>query len=172
MTPYCPTQDLYDQEKMYQCKADLLRLEVLWREGGIYIDADMVWLHHDLQNVLDACTSTGFFCGYECCNIVMSVILSGVCTIFICFAEDASALQRTHPQTYNTLVHGWHEFSPYPIEPILAGRPCGPVRAHYARIGTYRLCYRACVHAACTACVRATAEDRVGTIVESIEDGQ
>ena len=114
----------------------------------------------------------GFFCGYECCNIVMSVILSGVCTIFICFAEDASALQRTRPQTYNTLVHGWHEFSPYPIEPILAGRPCGPVRAHYARIGTYRLCYRACVHAACTACVRATAEDRVGTIVESIEDGQ
>ena len=58
-------QDLYDQEKMYQCKADLLRLEVLWREGGIYIDADMVWLHHDLQDVLDACKSTGFFCGYE-----------------------------------------------------------------------------------------------------------
>jgi len=65
LTPYCPAQDLYDQEKMYQCKADLLRLEVLWREGGIYIDADMVWLHHDLQDVLDACKSTGFFCGYE-----------------------------------------------------------------------------------------------------------
>ena len=47
------THDLYDQERMYQCKADLLRLEVLWKEGGVYIDADMVWLHKDLQDVLD-----------------------------------------------------------------------------------------------------------------------
>ena len=50
---------------MYQCKADLLRLEILWREGGIYIDADMVWLQKDLQDVLDASKDTGFFCGYE-----------------------------------------------------------------------------------------------------------
>ena len=35
-------QDLYDEERMYQCKADILRLEILWREGGVYIDADMV----------------------------------------------------------------------------------------------------------------------------------
>ena len=59
------TQEYYDQEKMYQCKADLLRLEVLWNEGGIYIDADMVWLHKDLQDVRDAGKKTGFFCGYE-----------------------------------------------------------------------------------------------------------
>jgi mannosyltransferase OCH1-like enzyme len=59
------TQEYYDQEKMYQCKADLLRLEVLWNEGGIYIDADMVWLHKDLQDVRDAGKKSGFFCGYE-----------------------------------------------------------------------------------------------------------
>ena len=35
-------RDLYDQERMFQCKADILRLEILWHEGGIYIDADMV----------------------------------------------------------------------------------------------------------------------------------
>ena len=45
-------KDLYDKEAMYQCKADLLRLEVLWREGGIYIDADMVWLSKSLQDVV------------------------------------------------------------------------------------------------------------------------
>uniref|UniRef100_A0A7S1EIP6 Alpha 1,4-glycosyltransferase domain-containing protein n=3 Tax=Hemiselmis andersenii TaxID=464988 RepID=A0A7S1EIP6_HEMAN len=50
---------------MYQCKADILRLEILWREGGVYIDADMVWLHKDLQDVLDLCKDTGFFCGFE-----------------------------------------------------------------------------------------------------------
>ena len=31
----------------------------------MYIDADMVWLHKDLQDVLDASKDTGFFCGYE-----------------------------------------------------------------------------------------------------------
>ncbi len=35
-------RDLYDQERMFQCKADILRLEILWHEGGIYVDADMV----------------------------------------------------------------------------------------------------------------------------------
>ena len=59
------TQEEYDKESMYQCKADLLRLEVLWNEGGIYIDADMVWLHKDLQDVLNAGKDSGFFCGYE-----------------------------------------------------------------------------------------------------------
>lgn len=59
------TRQFYDKESMFQCKADLLRLEILWEEGGIYIDADMVWLHKDLQHVLDAGKATGFFCGYE-----------------------------------------------------------------------------------------------------------
>ena len=31
----------------------------------MYIDADMVWLHKDLQDVLDASKDTGLFCGYE-----------------------------------------------------------------------------------------------------------
>uniref|UniRef100_A0A6U5AHR0 Alpha 1,4-glycosyltransferase domain-containing protein n=1 Tax=Hemiselmis andersenii TaxID=464988 RepID=A0A6U5AHR0_HEMAN len=59
------TQEFFDKEHMFQCKADLLRLEILWEEGGIYIDADMVWLHKDLQDVLNAGKDTGFFCGFE-----------------------------------------------------------------------------------------------------------
>ena len=42
------TKEFYDKESMFQCKADLLRLEILWEEGGIYIDADMVWFHIQL----------------------------------------------------------------------------------------------------------------------------
>lgn len=63
--PKLRTQEEYDKEGMYQCKADLLRLEVLWNEGGVYIDADMIWLHKDLQHVLDSGKASGFFCGYE-----------------------------------------------------------------------------------------------------------
>lgn len=34
--------DLYAAEAAGQCKADLLRLEILWAHSGFYIDADMV----------------------------------------------------------------------------------------------------------------------------------
>ena len=27
---------------MWQCKADILRLEFLWHHGGMYVDADMI----------------------------------------------------------------------------------------------------------------------------------
>ena len=27
---------------MWQCKADILRLEFLWHHGGLYVDADMI----------------------------------------------------------------------------------------------------------------------------------
>ena len=29
-------------EKMWQFKADILRLEFLWHHGGVYVDADMI----------------------------------------------------------------------------------------------------------------------------------
>ena len=33
---------IYVEEKMWQCKADILRLEFLWHHGGVYVDADMI----------------------------------------------------------------------------------------------------------------------------------
>ncbi|KAA8494817.1 Inositol phosphoceramide mannosyltransferase 3 [Porphyridium purpureum] len=34
--------DLYERETAWQCKADILRLEILYRYGGVYVDADIV----------------------------------------------------------------------------------------------------------------------------------
>ena len=53
----------------------------------------------------------GLFAGYFCCQITMSVIMSGVCTVFVCFAEDAPALQRSRPEVFERLVAGWRAFS-------------------------------------------------------------
>ena len=53
----------------------------------------------------------GLFAGYFCCQITMSVITSGVCTVFVCFAEDAPALQRSRPEVFERLVAGWRAFS-------------------------------------------------------------
>ncbi|KAA8495534.1 Inositol phosphoceramide mannosyltransferase 3 [Porphyridium purpureum] len=59
-------RDLYDKEQKYQCKADILRLELLYKYGGVYIDADMVSLGKDLSEVMvDANNSTKFMISYE-----------------------------------------------------------------------------------------------------------
>lgn len=58
-------RDLFDQESMWQCKADIMRLEILYKYGGVYIDADMVSLGKPLDEVVDSCKDTGFLIGYE-----------------------------------------------------------------------------------------------------------
>eukprot|EP00184_Porphyridium_aerugineum_P000202 CAMPEP_0184695982 /NCGR_PEP_ID=MMETSP0313-20130426/3425_1 /TAXON_ID=2792 /ORGANISM="Porphyridium aerugineum, Strain SAG 1380-2" /LENGTH=802 /DNA_ID=CAMNT_0027154521 /DNA_START=114 /DNA_END=2522 /DNA_ORIENTATION=- len=58
-------RDLYDVEKMYQCKADLLRLEVLYEFGGVYIDADMVSLGKDIWPEIEKAGHTKFMISYE-----------------------------------------------------------------------------------------------------------
>lgn len=59
------TGELFDRESMWQCKADLLRLELLYRFGGVYIDADMVSLGKSLEEVRASAEATGFGVSYE-----------------------------------------------------------------------------------------------------------
>jgi mannosyltransferase OCH1-like enzyme len=42
----------YDKEKTYNGKSDILRYEILYNYGGIYIDADCVILKYDKFNHL------------------------------------------------------------------------------------------------------------------------
>jgi inositol phosphorylceramide mannosyltransferase catalytic subunit len=58
-------RDLFEEEKMWQCKADIMRLEILYKFGGVYIDADMVSLGKPLDAIVDSCKDTGFLIGYE-----------------------------------------------------------------------------------------------------------
>lgn len=37
-------RDLFDRESAPDCKSDIARLEILARHGGVYVDADVVWL--------------------------------------------------------------------------------------------------------------------------------
>ena len=56
--------EAYLQEKSYAGKADILRYEILWKFGGIYIDADSLYLgKKDLTDLIHS--KSGFFCAYE-----------------------------------------------------------------------------------------------------------
>lgn len=58
-------QHIFDCEEAPQCQADILRLEVLYQYGGVYVDADIVSTVRDLRPALDAARETGFLITYE-----------------------------------------------------------------------------------------------------------
>lgn len=56
---------LFDVESAPQCQADILRLEVLYEHGGVYVDADIVSTLRDLRPAVQAAEETGFMITYE-----------------------------------------------------------------------------------------------------------
>lgn len=57
---------IYDTESQYCGKADIARLLILYNFGGIYIDADSVWVNNkNLDNVLKKTKHTGMFAAFE-----------------------------------------------------------------------------------------------------------
>ncbi|TDH69114.1 hypothetical protein CCR75_009481 [Bremia lactucae] len=50
--------------------------------------------------------------GYAMCAIMSSILDSIVATIFVCFAEDPAALQRSHPEEHARLVNAWTRLQP------------------------------------------------------------
>jgi len=51
---------------MWQCKADILRLEFLWHYGGLYVDADMISVgNKNLDPIVEMGKETGFVIAYE-----------------------------------------------------------------------------------------------------------
>lgn len=66
---------VYDLEKTYNGKSDILRYLILYKYGGIYIDADSVWVNEkNFDDLID--NSTGFFAAKEpgCIHITGGVI--------------------------------------------------------------------------------------------------
>lgn len=58
-------KDIFDKENSYDCKADIARLEILNKFGGIYIDADMIWLgNKSIQSIFNM-ASYGILLAYE-----------------------------------------------------------------------------------------------------------
>jgi mannosyltransferase OCH1-like enzyme len=64
-------KEQYDIEKTYNGKSDILRYEILYRNGGIYVDADMAITNHEKLNTLinNFDKDAGF--GFEVDNILI-----------------------------------------------------------------------------------------------------
>lgn len=56
----------YEREASFNGKSDVVRYEVLYRYGGVYIDADSIWLGtKNLEDLFHQCQKTGMFTGEE-----------------------------------------------------------------------------------------------------------
>lgn len=51
----------------------------------------------------------GFVLGLMVCSIILSVVDSAVCTVFVCFAEAPEALQQNAPELHGEMVKAWTE---------------------------------------------------------------
>jgi mannosyltransferase OCH1-like enzyme len=69
-------KQLYAQEEQWSAKADILRYELLYKYGGIYIDADSRWLNQKPLNDLIQCTNqTAVFAGREDDRLVAAGVI-------------------------------------------------------------------------------------------------
>jgi len=70
-------KEIYNKEKTYHGKADIARLEILYKYGGIYIDADSVCLNKDLGDLIEQTNNSGIFVGREkkdCAGVANGVV--------------------------------------------------------------------------------------------------
>ena len=62
-------REIYDKEPTYWGKSDILRYELLFRFGGIYIDADSVWVNNkNLEKCINKASDTGLFFAKSHCQ--------------------------------------------------------------------------------------------------------
>jgi mannosyltransferase OCH1-like enzyme len=58
-------RDLFDQENKYDCKSDIARMEILNKFGGVYVDADTIWLGKKSILSIQYMSSYGILIAYE-----------------------------------------------------------------------------------------------------------
>ena len=69
-------RDEYRYEEILSGKVNILRYEILYQYGGIYIDADCEWINNkSLQNLIDKTNETGVFAGWEDENMLANSVI-------------------------------------------------------------------------------------------------
>tara|TARA_Y100001935_G_C17223540_1_gene466557 strand:- start:320 stop:1030 length:711 start_codon:yes stop_codon:yes gene_type:complete len=114
----------YDSDTFYTAKSDLARYEILQKYGGVFIDADSLWIHkpnNSLNAILnDANKKGGMFCAEEPVN--KWSIANGVIgfsknhpllqTIIDYIHNNYEKLKKKHPRHRDVwLVTGPHIFT-------------------------------------------------------------
>ena len=92
-------RDIYDKEENISGKVDILRYELLYQFGGVYIDSDILWLDNKpLDPLLENTNLTRMFVGREDHRMMgICVIGSAIHNPILKYTIDL--LKSTYPET-------------------------------------------------------------------------
>ena len=64
-------KDIYEKEPYYTGKSDIVRYEILYQFGGVFMDADSLWIqkpNNSLNWIIEKANTSGMFCAEEPIN--------------------------------------------------------------------------------------------------------
>ena len=64
-------KQIFNKEQFYNGKSDIARYEILYQQGGVFMDADSLWINkpnNSLNPILDMTKTSGMFCAEEPVN--------------------------------------------------------------------------------------------------------
>ncbi len=104
-------QAAYNQETNFGARADILRLEILYREGGVYIDTDFECVKPAMFNILNSCYD--FYCGLhplDCKAVLLNNALIGAIPghpiIKACIDHIPFAVNSSSPRAQQIMQRG------------------------------------------------------------------
>ena len=114
-------RDIYEKETDYACKADILRYEILYQYGGVYIDADIVLLKDEFYLFIEQNQNKIFFAnepnqkliansiiGVEKENYIMKFIIKSCYHNYMALRHKYYPYQVTGPYLITNLIRRYN----------------------------------------------------------------
>jgi hypothetical protein len=89
---------IYNMETSLAAKSDILRYEVLYREGGVYLDADTLWIPgRSMDSLLDQAAQTGVFAATHARNPTTNYTMTDIKHGFLLLSSSFFGVRPRHP---------------------------------------------------------------------------
>ena len=117
---------LLDPETILSGKADIIRGAILYEHGGVYIDADTLWINeHCLDSVMELASTTGFLTAIEpagdegeCQDRVANGVMGAVRHHPV--IREYMQVQRFFTISKGVGVHPWERLGPLALSAAIA----------------------------------------------------
>ena len=106
---------IYDLEPTYNGKSDLLRYLILFKYGGIYIDADSVWINNKSFDILlDEINKYSIFVAYQKEDVYKDLLCGGV----MGSSKNNKYIKHLINRVENMIKRSWKDNKIYPQDYI------------------------------------------------------
>ncbi len=138
-------EEMYEAEELIAAQADILRYEILWREGGIYMDADSIWLNRPFDHLIQLGKPSGMFVVYHYEDGPEqgdeALLLNGIIGVTKChpvMEHIIRSLQLLHPYLlHRPYTPPWQRTGPGFFTAALRGFPVTKIKSEVFAPGSW-----------------------------------